>query len=349
MRFQGQTEYNHDGPSPGTGVLLNNLGTPDAPDAKALRRYLRQFLSDPRVVEIPRLLWMMILYLFILPLRPKSSAKLYQQIWTEAGSPLMDITQRQAQALQSRLDLVYGEGVVPVSIGMRYGNPSMASALRELTDKNVHNMIVLPLYPQYCGATVGSTFDALADELKTYRWVPEVKFISGYHQHPLYLQAIARSIREHIDQHGMPDRLIMSFHGTPELYLKRGDPYYCFCSQTVRLVKEQLKLEDEQVMLTFQSRFGKAPWLQPYTDETLQGLPQQGIKHVAVICPGFSADCLETIEEIDAENRDYFIEAGGETYHYIPCLNDQEQHIDMMFDLVQRHLSIPAASSVTAD
>ncbi len=338
MRFQGQTEYNHDGPSPGSGVLLNNLGTPDAPDARALRRYLRQFLSDPRVVEIPRLLWMMILYLFILPLRPKSSAKLYQQIWTESGSPLMDITQRQARALQARLDQVYGEGVIPVAIGMRYGNPSVASALRELTDHNVRNIVVLPLYPQYCGATVGSTFDAVADELKTYRWVPELKFISGYHQHPVYLQAIADSIRQHIDEHGMPDKLIMSFHGTPELYLHRGDPYFCFCSQTTRLVKEKLQLSDELVMLTFQSRFGKAPWLKPYTDETLKSLPEQGIKHVAVICPGFSADCLETIEEIDAENRGYFIEAGGETYHYIPCLNDQGQHIEMMLDIVQQHL-----------
>ena len=338
MRFKGQTEYDHKGISPRTGVLLNNLGTPDAATAPALRVYLKEFLSDPRVVEIPRFIWFIILYLFILTFRPKSSAKLYQQIWTDAGSPLMDITLRQAQALQQRLDQTYGKDVVPVIIGMRYGNPSIKHALQELTDKNVHNIIVLPLYPQYCGATVGSTFDAVAQELTQYRWVPELKFISGYHQHPLYLQAIADSIEKHIQAEGMPDKLVMSYHGTPELYLKRGDPYFCFCSQTTRLIREKLNLDEDRVLLTFQSRFGKAPWLQPYTDETLKSLPAQGAKNVAVICPGFSADCLETIEEIESENKDYFMEAGGEKFTYIPCLNDQDNHIDMMFDLVQQQL-----------
>lgn len=338
MSFKGQTDYDHKGISPRCGVLLNNLGTPDAATAPALRVYLREFLSDPRVVEIPRFIWFIILYLFILTFRPKSSAKLYQQIWTEAGSPLMDITLRQAKALQDKLDERYGKDTVPVITGMRYGNPSVSLALKQLTDKNVRNIIVLPLYPQYCGATVGSTFDAVATELMKFRWVPELKFISGYHQHPRYLDAIAKSINNHIKNHGMPDKLIMSYHGTPELYLKKGDPYFCFCSQTTRLVREKLNLDEDKVLLTFQSRFGKAPWLKPYTDETLKSLPGQGVKNVAILCPGFSADCLETIEEIESENHEYFMEAGGEQFHYIPCLNDQDDHIDMMLDLVQQHL-----------
>ena len=338
MRFKGQTEYDHKGPSPRTGILLNNLGTPDEPTPPALRRYLREFLSDPRVVEIPRLVWLIILYLFILTFRPKSSAKLYQQVWTDAGSPLMDITRRQADALQEKLDQAYGEHSVPVVVGMRYGNPSIASALQALTDQNVRNLIVLPLYPQYCAATVGSTFDAVATQLTRFRWVPEFKFISGYHKHAGYITAIADSITRHIEAHGMPERLLFSYHGTPQRYLHQGDPYYCFCSQTTRLVREKLALDEDKILTTFQSRFGKATWLQPYTDETLKQLASEGIKEVAVICPGFSADCLETIEEIDAENRGYFIDGGGEQYHYIPCLNDQDDHIEMMFDLVQQQL-----------
>lgn len=338
MSFKGQTEYDHKGESPRAGILINNLGTPDEPSTAALRRYLREFLSDPRVVEIPRVIWFVILYLFILTFRSGKSAKLYQQIWTDAGSPLMDITQRQANALQLKLDEVYGRDVVPVEIGMRYGNPSVASALRKLTEKNVRNIVVLPLYPQYCGATVGSTFDAVAKELMQYRWVPELKYISGYHQNIRYIDAIAHSMEAHIAKHGMPDRFIVSYHGTPEFYLKKGDPYFCFCSQTTRLVREKMGLDEDRVMQTFQSRFGKAPWLKPYTDETLQGLPAQGIKNIAVICPGFSADCLETIEEIESENRGYFMQAGGEHFHYIPCLNDNPEHIDMMLDIVQQHL-----------
>jgi ferrochelatase len=338
MSFKGQTEYDHKGESPRSGILINNLGTPDEPTTAALRRYLREFLSDPRVVEIPRVIWFMILYLFILTFRPAKSAKLYQQVWTDAGSPLMDITQRQANALQLKLDEVYGKDKVPVEIGMRYGNPSVAGALQKLTHKNVRNIIVLPLYPQYCGATVGSTFDAVAKELMRYRWVPELRYISGYHQNTRYIDAIAHSIEKHIAEHGMPDRFIVSYHGTPEFYLKKGDPYFCFCSQTTRLVREKTGLNEERVLQTFQSRFGKAQWLQPYTDETLKGLPAQGVKNIVVICPGFSADCLETIEEIESENKEYFMQAGGDKFHYIPCLNDNPEHIDMMLDIVQQHL-----------
>ncbi|MYM62574.1 ferrochelatase [Pseudomaricurvus sp. HS19] len=343
MSFIGQTQYDHQGQSPRTGVLLTNLGTPDEPTAPALRRYLREFLSDPRVVEVPRLLWWLILNLFILPFRPARSARLYAAIWREDGSPLMRITRSQAHKLQQRLDASPGADVVPVVMGMRYGNPSLAGALQQLSEMNVRNIIVLPLYPQYCGATTGSTFDALSQHLQQVRWVPGLTFINGYHQHPAYIDALCNSIRAHIAAHGMPDRFILSYHGTPQAYLEKGDPYSCFCQQTSRLVREQLGLEESRLTTTFQSRFGREPWLQPYTDVTLQALPAEGVRQVAVLCPGFAADCLETLEEIEVENRDLFIASGGESFHYIPCLNDADEHIDLLHQLVQENLS-PAAN-----
>jgi len=338
MKYIGQTDYDHDGASPRQGILLCNLGTPDAPRPAELRRYLKEFLSDPRVVEIPRLLWWMILNLIILRIRPRRSAKLYQSVWTEAGSPLMLYSQGQVKAVKERLAEKYGE--IPVVLGMRYGNPSMASAIKELTDQNVRDIIVLPLYPQYAGATTGSTFDAIAKTFTQLRWVPELQFINGYHKSEGYLEAICSSIRHHIEQHGQPDRLVFSYHGTPERYLKNGDPYHCFCHQTTRLVKEKMGLDETQVMTTFQSRFGREPWLQPYTDKTLEQLPEDGIKHVAVICPGFSSDCLETIEEINMEGRESFIESGGEQFHYIPCLNDEPAHIDALVSILEKRLAL---------
>ena len=338
MKYIGQTDYDHDGASPRQGILLCNLGTPDAPRPAELRRYLKEFLSDPRVVEIPRLLWWMILNLIILRIRPRRSAKLYQSVWTEAGSPLMLYSQGQVKAVKERLAEKYGE--IPVVLGMRYGNPSMASAIKELTDQNVRDIIVLPLYPQYAGATTGSTFDAIAKTFTQLRWVPELQFINGYHKSEGYLEAICSSIRRHIEQHGQPDRLVFSYHGTPERYLKNGDPYHCFCHQTTRLVREKMGLDETQVMTTFQSRFGREPWLQPYTDKTLEQLPEDGIKHVAVICPGFSSDCLETIEEINMEGRESFIESGGEQFHYIPCLNDEPAHIDALVSILEKRLAL---------
>ena len=338
MKYIGQTDYDHDGASPRQGILLCNLGTPDAPRPAELRRYLKEFLSDPRVVEIPRLLWWMILNLIILRIRPRRSAKLYQSVWTEAGSPLMLYSQGQVKAVKERLAEKYGD--IPVVLGMRYGNPSMASAIKELTDQNVRDIIVLPLYPQYAGATTGSTFDAVAKTFTQLRWVPELQFINGYHKSEGYLEAICSSIRRHIEQHGQPDRLVFSYHGTPERYLKNGDPYHCFCHQTTRLVREKMGLDETQVMTTFQSRFGREPWLQPYTDKTLEQLPEDGIKHVAVICPGFSSDCLETIEEINMEGRESFIESGGEQFHYIPCLNDEPAHIDALVSILEKRLAL---------
>jgi ferrochelatase len=336
MGYRGQTEFQHgQEKEPVRGVLLTNLGTPDAPDTASVRHYLAEFLADPRVVEIPRFLWWFILKFFILPLRPKRSAELYQQVWTQEGSPLLSITLQQTEKLQEVLDLAHGTGVYLVGAGMRYGNPSISHALQVLIDANVRDIIVLPLYPQYSAVTTGSTFDALAAALGQYRWVPQFKFISGYHQHRIYLGALVESIIKHIEQHGVPDRLLMSYHGTPLSYLHKGDPYFCFCSQTSRLVSEQLDLPKNTLMTTFQSRFGKAKWLQPYTSEVLKKIADDGIKHVAVICPGFSVDCLETLEEIAVENRDSFLAAGGQTFHYIPCLNASDSHVRLMADLVQ--------------
>jgi ferrochelatase len=338
MKYIGQTDYDHEGASPRQGILLCNLGTPDAPRPAELRRYLKEFLSDPRVVEIPRLLWWMILNLIILRIRPRRSAKLYQSVWTEAGSPLMLYSQGQVAAVKQRLAEKYGD--IPVVLGMRYGNPSMASAIKQLTDQNVRDIIVLPLYPQYAGATTGSTFDAIAKTFTKLRWVPELQFINGYHKSEGYLDALCTTIKRHIEQHGQPDKFVFSYHGTPERYLKNGDPYHCFCHQTTRLAREKLGFDESQVMTTFQSRFGREPWLQPYTDKTLEQLPEDGVKHVAVICPGFSSDCLETIEEINMEARESFIESGGDQFHYIPCLNDDPVHIDALVSILEKRLSL---------
>ena len=341
MKYIGQDDYNHDKKNDGKiGILLCNLGTPDAPDTPSLRRYLKEFLSDPRVVEVPRLIWWFILNLIILRFRPSKSAKMYQQVWTEDGSPLLIYSKQQLEKVKEELTQIYGDRVV-FALGMRYGNPSMESAIAELKAQNAQQVIVLPLYPQYSGATSGSTFDALADIYKEYRWVPEITFINSYHKHPKYIQAIANSIRQHVAQHGKPERILFSYHGTPERYLKNGDPYYCFCQQTTRLVKEaitDLSFADEELMTCFQSRFGKEPWLQPYTDETLEALPKEGVKNIAVICPGFSSDCLETIEEIAQEGKEEFMEAGGESYHYIPALNAEPEHIEALAAVLKPYI-----------
>lgn len=333
MAFEGQTHYPHRENRQKRGVLLCNLGTPDAPTPKALRRYLREFLSDPRVVEVPRPIWWCILNLFILPLRPARSAAAYQKIWTSTGSPLLNISREQEEALRARLE---SEDIV-VSLGMRYGTPSMEEALNVLRNANVQEIIILPLYPQYSGATTGSTFDAIAQILQKRRWVPQLSFINGYHKTPSYIQALADSVTRHIEQHGMPDVFLLSYHGTPEKYRDKGDPYYCQCLQTSRLLRENLGLDKSQMRTTFQSRFGREPWLQPYTDKTLEALPSQGVKNVAVLCPGFSADCLETLEEIQQEAQESFLQAGGESFHYIPALNASDAHVSMMADLVNQH------------
>lgn len=323
----------HQGSRAKTGVLLVNLGTPDAPTATALRSYLAEFLSDPRVIEIPKFVWMLILHGIILRVRPKKSAAKYQSIWTEEGSPLLAISKRQAAAIQTQV----GDAAI-VKLGMRYGNPSIKNALREFQNEGVRKIIVLPLYPQYAAATTGSTFDAVTTELQQWRFVPELHFINNYCDHPLFIDALAASIQEDFNQNGKPEKLLLSYHGMPKRNLDLGDPYFCFCQKTTRLVTEKLSLAKEDYITTFQSRFGYAEWLQPYTDATLEGLPNSGIKDVAIISPAFSADCLETLEELAMENRDIFMHAGGKNYRYIPALNDRADHIHALSDIIKSHL-----------
>ena len=315
-----------------TGVLLCNLGTPAEPTAAATRRYLAEFLSDPRVVEIPPALWKPILHGVILRTRPAKSAAKYQSIWTPEGSPLLVWSRKQAVMLRGYL----GERGhdVSVRLAMRYGQPSIASQLDELRARGCTRILVLPLYPQYSGTTTGSVFDALADELKTWRWVPETAFVSDYCRHPGYAEALAESVRRHWAQQGRR-HLLFSFHGIPERYLHAGDPYHCQCHATARRVAELLGLGELDWTIAFQSRVGREPWLRPYTDETLAALPDRGIRAVDVICPGFAVDCLETLEEIAVENRDRFLAAGGERYGYIPCLNAGDEHASLIVQLVR--------------
>lgn len=317
------------------GVLLVNLGTPDAPDRASVRRYLKEFLWDPRVVEVPRLIWWVLLNLVILNTRPARSAKAYQKVWSDAGSPLLAISQRQHDALSEALARM-GRPVA-VALGMRYGNPKIGSALRELRDAGARKVVVLPLYPQYSATTTASIFDAVTDELRQWRWLPELRFINHYHDDPRYIAALADSVRRHRAEHGDADRLLMSFHGIPEEYFHKGDPYFCECQKTARLLVDALGLGPDRWQVSFQSRLGPKQWLQPYTDQTLEALAADGVKSIQVICPGFASDCLETLEEIAMENRDIFLEAGGERYEYIPCLNDSVANIDLLASLVEQH------------
>ena len=334
-RFSAVTDNPHDQRfHQKTGVLLTNLGSPDAPTAKALRIYLREFLSDPRIVEIPRLVWMIILHGIILRVRPKRSAKLYKSIWTEHGSPLTHITRLQRDKLTTELKSA-GYVNTEVVMAMRYGNPSIEAGLEELRDKGFTRIVVLPLYPQYSSPTTGSTFDAVSNVLRKWRWVPELHFINGYHKNESYIESLANSISEDLQTHGTPQKLVFSYHGMPKLFLDNGDPYHCLCLQTTRLVVEKLGLDKDLVISTFQSRFGKAEWLKPYTDATLESFPAEGIKDVAIISPAFSADCLETLEEIESENREIFEEAGGEKYRYIAALNDRDDHIKALIDVLK--------------
>ena len=318
------------------GILLINLGTPEAPTKEALRPYLKQFLSDPRVIEISPLKWKLILNLLVLPFRPKRSAKLYEKVWTPEGSPLLVYSLKQRDALQKRLDKISPDTFV-VELGMRIGNPSVESALEKLQDRDARRVLALPLFPQYSGTTTATCFDALADVLKTWRWIPEFRMITSYHDHPDYISALANTVREHWAAHGRAEKLLLSFHGIPKRYFDGGDPYFCHCQKTARLLVEKLELKATDYVVSFQSLFGREEWLRPYTNETLAALVKSGLKSVDVICPGFSVDCLETIEEIEEENKEVFLHAGGEKYHYIPALNDRGDHIEMMLELVNLH------------
>ena len=336
MKYRGSPSFSHQQHDK-VGVLITNLGTPEAPTKKALKVYLKEFLSDPRVVEVPRLIWWMILNLVILNIRPARSAKAYQTVWSDDGSPLMVHTQNQCEALKAKLQGQYGDSL-EVEFAMRYGQPSVSQVTDKMLQKGVRKMLVLPLYPQYCASTTGSTFDALASDFRQRRWLPELRFINHYCDDEGYIGALADKINAHWQKHGRADKLLFSYHGIPKRYLTNGDPYHCQCYKTTRLVAEKLGLNEQEYMTSFQSRFGREEWLKPYTDETLKSFPSQGVKSVQVVCPGFSADCLETIEEIGEENREYFEQAGGERYEYIEALNSDPQHIDALATLVGNHL-----------
>lgn len=310
------------------GVLLVNLGTPDAPDTAAVKRYLKQFLSDPRVVDLSPLLWQCILRGVVLPFRSPRVAKLYQSVWMDEGSPLLVYSRRQQAALAKALP------DTPVELGMSYGSPSLESAIEALLAQGVTHFDVLPLYPQYSCSTTGAVFDGIAGIFKRYRTLPSLNFIRSYATHPLYIEALAQSAEAAFAEHGEPDRLILSYHGIPVRYATTGDIYPAECEATTALLRERLNFPAEHIMHTYQSRFGREPWLAPYTDKTMHSLPGEGIKSVQVMCPGFSTDCLETLEEIKEQNKTFFLTAGGDEYHYIESLNDKGIHIKLLSALV---------------
>lgn len=314
-----------------TEVILVNLGSPDAPTRRAVRRYLKQFLSDPRVVNLPRFLWWLILHVIVLPLRPGKAAKAYRKIWTPNGSPLIHITGQLSDKLARHSTLQNTR----IDFAMRYGKPSMAAKLAKLHYSGIEKLIVLPLYPQYSSTTTASVYDEMVHITQKWRHIPSISFISDYHQQPAYIQAVAQSIEHHWQKHGQNQRLILSFHGLPAKLTELGDPYYHQCQTSATLIAQALGLDDNQWQLVFQSRFGKAEWLKPYCVEVLSALPHQGITSVDVVCPGFAVDCLETLEEIAMANKTVFMQAGGQSYRYIPALNDDSLHIKCLTDILE--------------
>ena len=318
-----------------TGVLLVNLGTPTAPTARAVRPYLAEFLGDPRVIETPRWLWWLILHGVILRIRPARSAHAYAKIWTERGSPLRVFSEAVTAAVQAELER-HGNHF-RVALAMRYGEPSVARQIEQLQREGVRRLLVLPLYPQYSGTSTGSVIDAVADACKRLRWPPELRIVNGYHDDPAHIDALAQGIERWWAQHGRGERLLLSFHGIPERYVQAGDPYYVQCQTTARLLRARLRLDETQLLVSFQSRVGRERWLHPYTDQTVRELAAAGVKKLDVACPGFAVDCLETLEEIAMQNRDFFVAAGGESLRYIPALNDDTAQISSLAALVLRH------------
>ena len=344
--YQSIPEFEH-GQSESIGVLIVNLGTPEEPTSPAVRRFLKQFLSDPRVIEYPRWLWWLILNGVILRIRPSRSAAAYKKIWADDGSPLMLFSRAIAEAMQQELN-TRRPGAVNVELAMSYGAPSVDAAIDRLVARGARRLLVLPMYPQYSGTTTASVIDAVARKFNRLRWVPETRFINQYHDEPGYIAALAASIRDYWKQNGRGTQLMFSFHGVPKQTLLDGDPYHCQCQKTARLVAEALELVDDEWLLSFQSRVGREEWLRPYTDETIAALGKQGIGRLDVVCPGFSTDCLETLEEIAMQNKELFIESGGESLHYIPALNAREDHVSFLTDLVEKHLG-GWSSSYSAD
>lgn len=314
-----------------TGVLLVNLGSPFALTTSAVRRYLKEFLWDPRVVNLPRFIWWFILHFLVLPFRPRKSLKAYKKIWQKQGSPLIFLTQQLVEKVVKQFDNTR----YSINCVMRYGQPSLANQLNYYKKNQVNEIIVIPLYPQYSSTTTASVYDAIVCQIMQWRYIPSIRFVSDYHQNPLYIAAIAHSIEQAWSKRAKNQLLLMSFHGLPVQLTKWGDPYFAQCQRTAHLIATKLSLLSVQWKIVFQSRFGKAKWLQPYCVEVLQALPEQGIKTVDVVCPGFAVDCLETLEEIELTNKAYFMAAGGELYHYIPALNDAKQHVETLVELIK--------------
>jgi ferrochelatase len=318
----------------GSAILLINLGTPDSPTPPAVRRYLRQFLSDPRVIEIPRALWLPILHSVVLTTRPRQSARKYASIWSSSGSPLRVHTEQQARLLGERL-----APQVRVEFAMRYGEPSIPATLARLKSESCERVLLFPMYPQYAASTTASAFDHACEFLRRTRNVPEIRLVKEFHDHPAYIDALAALVRDHWKHSGRPDRLVMSFHGLPRYTLARGDPYSQQCHQTARLLAKRLELAEGEWRLTFQSRFGRAAWIEPYTASTLSAYGRQGVRRVDVVCPGFVADCLETLEEIGIECRKTFLDSGGAEFHLLPCLNERADWIDALALIARQHLA----------
>ena len=333
MKFIGEENFKHQNRQK-IGILICNLGTPESYQTKDVRKFLRQFLSDGRVIEIPKIIWWFILNGIILTLRPSKSAKLYKSVWTKEGSPLLVFSKK----LIEKLKLVTNDDC-EVELAMRYGNPNMEEALLSLKNKNCRKLIVLPMFPQYSGTTTGSIFDEVTRILSKWRWVPSLNFINSYHDNDYYINELADSISTHL-QKNTPQKIIFTYHGIPKRNFDLGDPYQCYCQKTTRLVAEKLNLKEDEYMTTFQSRFGPAEWLKPYTSDTMEELPKKGIKNILVVAPAFSVDCLETIEEIDEENKEIFLNSGGQNFTYVPCLNDSDGHVNFLKQLIDKHASI---------
>ncbi|WP_237248703.1 ferrochelatase [Sideroxyarcus emersonii] len=336
MRYHTEPTHTHGTPQK-TGILLVNLGTPDAPTPQAVRSYLKEFLSDPRVVEIPRPIWWLILNGIILNTRPRKSAAKYATVWMKEGSPLRVHTEKQAALLQGYLGQRTQAPLV-VEFAMRYGNPSIPSVLDKLKRQNCQRILVVPMYPQYAASTTATANDVVFDALKLMRNAPALRTIRNFHDRPGYINALAGNINAYWMKHGRPEKLLMSFHGLPQFTLDKGDPYHCECHKTGRLLAQELGLTPEQYAISFQSRFGKAEWLKPYTTATLKEWGASKIRRVDVVCPGFVADCLETLEEIALEGKEDFLHAGGGEYHYIPCLNESDAWMRALTELVMDNL-----------
>tara|TARA_B100000683_G_scaffold42954_1_gene38529 strand:- start:3 stop:1019 length:1017 start_codon:yes stop_codon:yes gene_type:complete len=336
MSFLGEENFSHEDKQK-IGVIICNLGSPDSYSIKDVRKYLREFLSDTRVIEVPKIIWWLVLNLFILPFRPRKSAALYKSVWLEEGSPLLVYSKRFLSKIKN---LNEKSEFIEFELAMRYGNPSLEKALFSLKEKNCRKILLLPLFPQYSAVTAATIFDKVSAILSRWRWVPSLHFVSGYHDNFEYINALAKSIKNH-EFYGKQDKLVFSYHGIPKKYFDEGDPYHCFCQKTSRLVAEALGLEENQYITSFQSRLAAAgrEWLKPYTSELMEKLPKEGVKKILILSPGFSMDCLETIEEIDEENKEIFLDSGGEVFNYISCLNDNNEHVEAINNLITNKIS----------